>query len=283
MSDGSKRGIAGTTPSADRQAERSTSTNVYQSNRATYRPRPAGVYMPRPMSEVFVDTSSLQGIMNAGNYGSPTYNTLFEAGGAGRASNVPTYSDSSVVPYHNLFDAIAKDYHPRSTGKTWFEQFTQDALKISRTEGRYVSPVDLAYEYAMGRGLIGEGGLNIPAPSGGGGSYGGGGGGYGGGSSTQQTIDLTSPQQARGLLMQTIQGALGRNPTDDEYSQFVSILNETQTANPQVVSASGDTVTRSGGVDAGLVALDYAQSRDDYEDRQANQYYNMFLDVLAGG
>jgi hypothetical protein len=281
MTDGSQRGIAGTTPSADRQEQQNTSPNVYQSNRATYRPRPAGVYMPRPMGDVFVNTSSLQGIMNAGNYGSPTYNTLYEAGGAGRASNIPTYSDSSVVPHHNLFDAIAKDYHPRSTGKTWFEQFTQDALKISRTEGRYVSPVDLAYEYAMGRGLIGDGGIIIPpSSSSGGGSYGGG---YGGGYSTQQTIDLTSPTQARGLLMQTIQGVLGRNPTEDEYSQFLTILNEAQTANPQVVSAAGDTVTRSGGVDPGVLALDYAQSRDDYEDVQANQYYNMFLDVLAGG
>lgn len=116
--------------------------------------------------------------------------------------------------------------------------------------------------------------------SGGGGYYGGG---YGGGSSTQQTIDLTSPTQARGLLMQTIQSVLGRNPTDTEYSDFLTRLNEAQTASPQVVSASGDTVTRSGGVDAGVLALDYAQSRDDYEDRQANQYYNMFMNALAGG
>lgn len=282
MTDGSQRGAAGvTSPTADQQARNATSTNVAQGNRTTYRPRPAGVYMPRTTDQIFVNTSSLQGIMNASNYGSPTYNTLYEAGGAGRSSNVPTWSDSAVLPYHNLFEAIAKDYHPRSTGKKWFEQFTQDALKISRTEGRYVSPVDLAYEYAMSKGLVGpEGSLDIPAPSSGGGSYGGG---YGGGSSTQRTIDLTSPQQARGLLMQTIQGVLGRNPTDTEYDEFVKILNETQTANPSVVSAAGDTVTRTGGVDAGLVALDYAESRDDYEDVQANQYYNMFLDVLAGG
>lgn len=114
-----------------------------------------------------------------------------------------------------------------------------------------------------------------------GGSYGGGG--YGGGSSTQMTVDLASPTQARGLLMQTMQSVLGRDPSAEEYSQFLTSLNEAQAANPSVVSASGSTVTRSGGVDAGMLALDYAQSRDDYEDVQANQYYNMFLDVLAGG
>ena len=191
--------------------------------------------------------------------------------------------------YRDYIDSLAK--HPNigsktSTGRMLWERLNSLAAE-STARGENVSPQILVAQLAAQVGIGSELGSatdvldQILGGSSGGGSYGGGG--YGGGSSTQMTIDLTSPQQARGLLMQTIQGVLGRNPTDDEYSQFVSVLNEAQTANPQVVSAAGDTVTRSGGVDAGLVALDYAQSRDDYEDRQANQYYNMFLDVLAGG
>ena len=83
--------------------------------------------------------------------------------------------------------------------------------------------------------------------------------------------------------MQTMQGVLGRDPSSEEYGNFLKILNEAESGSPQVATAFGSTVTRSGGVDAGVVALDYAQSRDDYEDVQNKQYYDMFLDVLAGG
>lgn len=158
----------------------------------------------------------------------------------------------------------------------WSENFFKENV-IPTATALGVSPYEVLNRIASGQ-LTQRSSLDTTGSSGGGGYYGG-----GGGYSTQQTIDLTSPTQARGLLMQTIQGALGRNPTEDEYSQFLTILNEAQTANPQVVSAAGDTVTRSGGVDPGVLALDYAQSRDDYEDRQASQYYDMFLNALAGG
>jgi hypothetical protein len=273
-SNGSKRGISG--------EDSGSSTTPTPTNSAAGVPFRPGVYAPRPMSDVYVDTSSLRGIMGASDIGSATYNRLYLAGAPGRSSQIPSWSSDGIKPYHALFDAIAADYHPNSKGKKWYEQFVKDAIDISNNEGRYVNPVDLAYQYALDKGIVTADGLNFPPPPGGSGSWAGGGG-FGGGSSTQMTIDLTSPQQARGLLMQTIQGVLGRNPTDVEYDDFVKILNETQTANPQVVSAVGDTVTRSGGVDAGLVALDYAQSQDDYQDRQATGFYNMFLDALAGG
>lgn len=161
----------------------------------------------------------------------------------------------------------------------WSENFFKENV-IPTATSLGVSPYEVLNRIASGQ-LTRD---SMQASTGGSGYYGGGYGGYGGGgSSTQQTIDLSSPTQARGLLMQTMQGVLGRDPSDREVDQFVKILNESQTANPQVVSAVGDTVTRSGGVDPGALALDYAQSRDDYEDVQANQYYNMFLDVLAGG
>lgn len=190
--------------------------------------------------------------------------------------------------YRNYIDSLAK--HPNigsktSTGRMLWERMNSLSAE-STSRGENISPQMLIAQLAAQVGIGSELGSAtdvldqiLGGSSGGGGGYYGGGGGY----STQRTIDITSPTQARGLLMQTIQGALGRNPTEDEYSQFLTILNESQTANPQVVSAVGDTVTRSGGVDAGVLALDYAQSRDDYEDVQANQYYNMFLDVLAGG
>lgn len=217
----------------------------------------------------FVDTSNLASINRMSN----PFSGFWTKPAANRDEAVNEfytvyYGGSPQV--RAALDQIAD--RQRSTPKGIWEDMVY-LSEMRSNEGVFMTPMDILYETYMNFGIGAD-------DSSGGGSYGGG---YGGGSSTQRTIDLTSPQQARGLLMQTIQGVLGRNPTDTEYDEFVKILNETQTANPSVVSAAGDTVTRTGGVDAGLVALDYAESRDDYEDVQANQYYNMFLDVLAGG
>lgn len=112
---------------------------------------------------------------------------------------------------------------------------------------------------------------------GGGGGYGGGGGGGGG------QVSLTNPTSAKGLLMQTMQQALGRNPTQNEYSQFLKILNEAEMANPQTVSVEGDVVVGSGGVDPGVLALEFAQDQEDWQERQGDQYFQVFMQSLAGG
>jgi hypothetical protein len=114
--------------------------------------------------------------------------------------------------------------------------------------------------------------------SGGGGGYGGGSGGGGGGQ-----VSLTNPTSARGLLMQTMQGVLGRDPTNSEYKSFIKVLNESEMANPQTVSFEGDTAVGSGGVDAGLLALEFAQDQEDFRERQGDQYFRTFMSALAGG
>ena len=236
---------------------------------ATWRGAQYGPQMLRAPAELtgYVNTNTLAGLERLSNPFSGFYTK--PAQNMDQAVNEfyeIYYGGSPAV--RSALDQIAK--RQRSTPKGIWEDMVY--LSDMRSgEGVFMTPLDILYETYLG--------FELTSSS----SGSSGGGGYGGGYSTQQTIDLTSPTQARGLLMQTIQGALGRNPTEDEYSQFLTILNESQTANPQVVSAAGDTVTRSGGVDPGVLALDYAQSRDDYEDVQANQYYNMFLDVLAGG
>lgn len=119
---------------------------------------------------------------------------------------------------------------------------------------------------------------------GGGSSFFGGGGGYGGGGGGGAgQVSLTNPTSAKGLLMQTMQQALGRNPTQKEYSQFLKILNEAEMANPQTVSVEGDTVVASGGIDPGVLALEFAQDQDDWQERQNDQYFQVFMQSLAGG
>ena len=111
----------------------------------------------------------------------------------------------------------------------------------------------------------------------GGGGYGGGGGGGGG------QVSLTNPTSAKGLLMQTMQGVLGRNPSQQEYSQFVKILNEAEMANPNTASFEGGMAVGSGGVDPGVLALEFAQDQEDFTERQGDRYFRTFMQALAGG
>ena len=113
--------------------------------------------------------------------------------------------------------------------------------------------------------------------------YGGGGGGYGGGGGGGGSVSLTDPTSARGLLMQTMQGVLGRNPTTREYRDFLDTLNQTEMANPRTVSFEGDVAVQSGGVDPSVLALEFAQGAEDYKATQANKFYNAFMGALAGG
>ena len=190
--------------------------------------------------------------------------------------------------YQLHVDAIAK--HPNigtsaSTGRMLWERV--QSLAAESTElGRPQTPQEILAEIAYNLGMSpseGRDGSGPAASSGptysppGGGSYGGGGGGGGGGQ-----VSLTNPTSARTLLLQTMQGVLGRNPTNREYKGFLDTLTQTEMANPQTVDVQGDLVVQSGGTDPGSLALEFAQSADDYKSTQANKFYNAFMGALGG-
>lgn len=83
--------------------------------------------------------------------------------------------------------------------------------------------------------------------------------------------------------MQTMQSALGRNPSQQEYKQFLKILNEAEMANPQTATVEGGVVVGSGGIDPGVLALEFAQDQEDFAERQGDQYFQLFMRSLAGG
>ena len=191
--------------------------------------------------------------------------------------------------YQLHVDAIAK--HPNigtsaSTGRMLWERV--QSLAAESTElGRPQTPQEILAEIAYNLGMSpseGRDGSGPAASSGptysppGGGSYGGGSGGGGGGGQ----VSLTNPTSARTLLLQTMQGVLGRNPTNREYKGFLDTLTQTEMANPQTVDVQGDLVVQSGGTDPGSLALEFAQSADDYKSTQANKFYNAFMGALGG-
>lgn len=295
--DGSRRGDAAS-------SGKTTPVNPQQplgANPGRQSQNTVGVLFPKPYSDVYVDTSSLQGILNAMNPGSPTWVGGYFAGSPGKPGTLPKYGSAQVQNYDWLFGIIAKDYYSTSTAKKWYEeQFLQQALNVSRTEGRMVNVVDMAYEYAVNKGLLddkgqlttrGEEAYRVylgekPGSSGGSGSRsyssGGGysGGGYSGGGGGGQ-VSLTNPTSARGLLMQTMQGVLGRNPTEQEYKQFIKALTQAEMGAPRTVDFEGDLAVQSGGVDPGMVAMEYVEGLEEFDSAAGQRTLDAFMQVLG--
>ena len=200
-----------------------------------------------------------------------------------------TASWTDLTPaYRSYIDSLAK--HPNigsrtSTGRMLWERM--NTLSADRlAQGENVSAQMLIAELAGSVGLSADLGFAAEqfagvqsgsGPSYGGGGYGGGGGGGGG------SVSLTNPTSARGLLMQTMQSVLGRNPTNDEYKTFLQVLNEAEMANPNTASFEGGMAVGSGGVDPGVLALEFAQDQEDFTERQGDRYFRTFMQALAGG
>lgn len=166
-----------------------------------------------------------------------------------------------------------KDYP--NWNEQWAEGFWKEIVNVAAATG--LNPGTIIDRINTGEMTLNSGATASSASSGGGG-YGGGGGGGGGGS-----VALTNPTTARGLLMQTMQSVLGRNPTDVEYKDFLDTLKQTEMANPRTVSVEGDVAVQSGGTDPGMIAVEFAQAADDYKATQANKFYNAFMGALGGG
>lgn len=203
-----------------------------------------------------------------------------------------TASWTDLTPaYRSYIDSLAK--HPNigsstSTGRMLWERMnTLSADRLS--QGENISAQMLIAELAGSVGIspdLGYAAEQFDGMASGSGSYGGsygGGYGYGGGGGGSSSVALTDPTSARGLLLQTMQGVLGRNPTDREYRDFLKTLNKSEMANPRTVEMDGDVAVQSGGIDASVLALDFAKAADDYKATQANKFYNAFMGALGGG
>lgn len=98
---------------------------------------------------------------------------------------------------------------------------------------------------------------------------------------TQKTFNLTSPQDARGIISDVLTRHLGRRPTDEEFSAFTATLNAAERANPTttVVNYDADgnaTSTTTGGLSAAGAATameDEARALPEYAEFQAASYY----------
>lgn len=209
----------------------------------------------------------------------------------------------------DLYNDIAKAYNVNSTGKAWYrDDFLPYVRRVLEETGIAPDPENVALTFARQAGydvsdylasspVLSPNSILFDRPYGdpdtepgdgsssGSGSYGGsgGGGGYGGGGGGGGSVSLTNPTSARGLLMQTMQSVLGRDPSNSEYKTFLQVLNEAEMANPNTASFEGGMAVGSGGVDPGVLALEFAQDQEDYTERQGDRYFRTFMQALAGG
>lgn len=210
----------------------------------------------------------------------------------------------------NFWALMAANYHSSSTPEAQYAKFAEIAMQQGEASGVWANPTGIAMRHArdmnydmrnvyvpdarmsmaMRRGAeqfeLGaydadfqgfSGTVDTSSsggyPSGGGGGYGGGGGGG--------SVSLTNPTSARGLLMQTMQGVLGRNPSDQEYRQFIKALSQAEMGAPRTVDFEGDLAVQSGGVDPGMVAMEYVEGLEEFDSAAGQRTLDAFMQVLG--
>lgn len=112
--------------------------------------------------------------------------------------------------------------------------------------------------------------------------------------SKARSISLTDPTQARALITQAFQQAMGRNPTDAEVRVLTSSLNDAERKNPTVTTQSprfdnegnpipGETNTvTGGGIDPSAFIQQAAQADPEAAEYQAGTFYfNTLMKALG--
>lgn len=152
------------------------------------------------------------------------------------------------------------------------------ALKLAASmysAGRRVTPDDIIANW-LGTGLGGGGPLMKPSVM----------------NRTQKSTDLTDPDSANALLVQSLQNELGRDPTAAEKNAFLASLHEHERANPTVTRSKYklDPVTgqyslvsqkHEGGTNPQAFAQEYGEDFDP-EEAGAYQASTTFFNALLG-
>lgn len=83
---------------------------------------------------------------------------------------------------------------------------------------------------------------------------------------TSRSVDLMSPEDAKGMVRSLLQQELGRDPTQAEYEDFIATIHAAERANPSIsrttytTNESGNTTSSSTTTRGGLSASGYEQA-----------------------
>jgi hypothetical protein len=180
----------------------------------------------------------------------------------------------------DYLNAVAKSQHPMKKGKTLWAEAVGASYAVSG-RGETITPWSILSQKYLNP-FSAAPAVAATSTSGGYTSYGGGGGGYGGGGGASMgSVSLTDPTSARGLLLQTMRSVLGRNPNDQEYRQFIKALEQAEMAAPRTVTVEGDVAVQSGGVDPGMVAMEYVEGLEEFNSAAGQRTLDAFMQVLG--
>ena len=214
------------------------STSTTGSNPA----RPATtVQVPKPFSNVFVDTTSPQGLAGASNYLSPTWQQELTPSQASTAMDMWGAGDSDRLNTPQLLQAIAAAAgHNKTPSGVW--QDAVDAAKASEESGSPKSVAEILWGMAEKHGLTGGGSADGKGggPSGSGSSGSGGGGGYSGPSYSYSQLGEADLQDLANQIGMTM---VGRGVSDDEFAKILKRVRAVEAKRPQVTSSNGAGVS----------------------------------------
>ena len=218
----------------------------------------------------------------------------------GAQKNVPlatfstpgAYASLSPPAQKALFAAMEASYGYNGVAQNnidgFLEKTVANAYAVQQTTGLLVDPLSYwdYYKTTGGPGLKNFGEAGAAAAGGGGG-----GGGGGTSRSVNESVNLSDPSTARGLIDSTISRYLGRNPTDKEYSTFAAALNAQEKKSPSVTesvttSGGGSSRTKSttrSGMDRSQFAVEYAKSLEGVAELSAaTTGLDAFMDAIGG-
>lgn len=197
------------------------------------------------------------------------------------AAQAKLYRDATSVYGHDKVPTINMD--------SFLAQTAYNAYSVQQSTGLMVDPLGYwdYYRQTGGPGLD----LQRRQAAGGGG---GGGGGVSRSTSVTESVDLTNPTAARGLVDQALARYLGRGATSEEFANFTKALNRAERKAPNVSRTTsvasrgaGGTMasTKSlskGGVDRGRFAEEWARSQEGAaEYAAATTVLDSFMKVLG--
>lgn len=211
--------------------------------------RPATtVQVPKPFSNVFVDTSSPQGLAGASDYLSSTWQQDMTASQASSAMDAWGAGDSDRLQTPQLLQAIATAAgHNKTPSGVW--QDAVDAAKASVESGSPKSVAEILYGMADKYGITGGGGTPPPGGGGSGSSGGSGGGGYSGPS---LSYSQTSEANLRDLADQIGMEMLGEGVSDEQFAKILKRVRAVEAKRPQITTSNGagSSTTQQGVSDA---------------------------------
>ena len=183
--------------------------------------------------------------------------------------------------YNDAISVYGHEKVPTLNMPSFYADTVNYAYQVQQSTGLKVTPLDYWDYYRQSGGP----GLN---------AYGAGGKGSGGPKTTtsvSETVTLTDPDTARGLIENAIGSELGRRPTEKEYAAFMDALTAHANANPSksrttTTSGTGFSTSKGktqGGFNAQQFAKEYAGAQEGAaETAAATTGFDAFISLIGG-